>query len=151
MIWVNTYLTLQFILHLQCLKHTPVPASPKQPYILCYLSKPSDVSGPILLRHQIMVDPNCPIGGKPVTYDWLDAEWRKAVKDQIDRLNAYDPDMTRQPWALHKLIKIYHPGRQTIIEGVTLVLQWQEVEPVGLSSAVEVPVVQATVYVSGER
>jgi len=86
-----------------------------------------------------------------VTYDWLDAEWRKAVKDQIDRLNAYDPDMTRQPWALHKLIKIYHPGRQTIIEGVTLVLQWQEVEPVGLSSAVEVPVVQATVYVSGER
>ena len=95
-----------------------------------------------------MVDPDYPMGGKVVTYDWLDSEWRKAVKDQIDRLNAYDPDMTRHPWALHKLIKVNHPGRQNIIEGVTMVMQWQEVEPVGLSRPVEVP---AAPYVPNAR
>jgi len=85
-----------------------------------------------------------------VTYDWLDGEWRKAVKDQIDRLNAFDPDMTRHPWALHRLFKVNHPGRQNVIEGVTMILQWQEVEPVGLSAAVEGPVIPATPYVSRE-
>jgi len=128
-----------FILHLQCLKYTSVPVSPKQPYILCYLGKPTDVSDPILLRHQIMVDPNYPMGGKLVTYDWLDSEWRKAVKDQIDRLNVYDPDMTRHPWALYRLIKVYQAGKQTFIEGITMIMQWQEVEPVGHSRMVEVP------------
>lgn len=144
-------LALQFILHLQCLKHTSVPVSPKQPYILCYLSKPADSLDPILLRHQIMVDPNCPLGGKGVTYDWLDGEWRKAVKDQIDRLNVHDPDMTRHPWALHRLFKVIHPGKQNVIEGITMVLQWQEVEPVPVSSMIEVPVTSATAYVSQER
>jgi len=97
-----------------------------------------------------MVDPTCPIGGKAVTYDWLDSEWRKAVKDQIDRLNAYDPDMTRHPWALHKLFKVNPPGKQNIIEGVTMMLQWQEVAPVGLSLAVEIPATSAAAYVSRE-
>lgn len=97
-----------------------------------------------------MVDPNCPIGGKQVTYDWLDGEWRKAVKDQIDRLNAYDPDMTRHPWALHRLFKVNYPSRQ-IIEGVTMILQWQEIESVGLPTVIEVPVIPAPPYVSRER
>ena len=83
-----------------------------------------------------MVDPEYPMGGKLVTYDWLDPEWRKAVKDQIDRLNAYDPDITRHPWALYRLIKVNQPGRQNI-EGVTMVMQWQEVEPVRFSGPVE--------------
>jgi len=130
-----------FILHLKCLKHTPVPVSLKQPYVLCYLSK-DDIGEPILLRHQIMVDPNCAVGGKAVTYDWLDTEWRKAVKEQIDRLNAFDPDVTRHPWALHKLFRINHPGKQNVIEGVTMILQWQEVELVDLSSAVEMPIAE---------
>ena len=129
----------------------PIPVSPKQPYILCYLSKPTEASDPILLSHQIMVDPNYPMGGKVVTYDWLDSEWRKAVKDQIDRLNAYDPDITRHPWALHRLIKVNPPGRQNAIEGVTLIMQWQEVEPVGLSRVVEVPSASAAPYVSKAR
>jgi hypothetical protein len=98
-----------------------------------------------------MVDRNCPMGGKAVTYDWLDSEWRKAVKDQIDRLNVYDPDMTRHPWALHKLFKVNHPGRQNIIDGVTMILQWQEVKPVDLSPAVEVPAISAAAYVSSKR
>ena len=95
-----------------------------------------------------MVDPDYPMGGKVVTYDWLDSEWRKAVKDQMDRLNAYDPDITRHPWALHKLIKVNHPGRQNIIEGVPMVMQWQEVEPGGLSRPVEV---SAAPYVPNAR
>lgn len=97
-----------------------------------------------------MVDPEYPMGGKGVTYDWLDSEWRKAVKDQIDRLNAYDPDMTRHPWALHKLFKVNYPGRQNVIEGITMILQWQEVEVAGLSLAAEVPTASAVVYVSRE-
>jgi hypothetical protein len=143
-------LALQFLLHLQCLKHTSVPVSPKQPYVLCYLAKATDTSEPILLRHQIMVDPNCALGAKVVTYDWLDGEWRKAVKEQIDRLNAYDPDMTRHPWALHKLFRISHPGRQNVIEGVTMILQWQETEPVDLPGAVEIFTIPTAAYVSKE-
>jgi hypothetical protein len=97
-----------------------------------------------------MVDSNYPMGGKAVTYDWLDGEWRKAVKEQIDRLNAYDPDVTRHPWALHRLFKVTnsHPAKQNTIEGITMILQWQETEPVGLSSIVEVPILPGTAYVS---
>ena len=98
-----------------------------------------------------MVDPNCALGGKAVTYDWLDGEWRKAVKEQIDRLNAYDPDMTRHPWALHRLFKVNHPGKQNIIEGVTMILQWQEVGPVDISSGVEASVITAAAYVPRQR
>jgi hypothetical protein len=102
-----------------------------------------------------MVDADYPMGGKAVTYDWLDSEWRKAVKDQIDRLNAHDPDVTRHPWALCKLFKVHYPGRQNVIEGVTMILQWQEVVQGGLSLAVEVPTTSAATtsaiaYVSRE-
>jgi len=97
-----------------------------------------------------MVDPDYPMGGKLVTYDWLDSEWRKAVKDQIDRLNAHDPDVTRHPWALYRLFKVSYPGKPNLIEGVSMVLQWQEVLPVGLSTAIEVPTTPAVAYVSRE-
>lgn len=73
------------------------------------------------------------------------------MKDQIDRLNAYDPDMTRHPWALQRLFKVNHPGRQNVIEGITMILQWQEVEPGSVSSVVGVPGTVATSYVSQGR
>ncbi|KAG8811147.1 hypothetical protein FRC18_003650 [Serendipita sp. 400] len=119
-----------YVLVFHCSKTKPVAQSQRTPLILCHLSK--EQSGDqISLKHQLMVDRDCQTGGLQGTYDWLDGDWRKAAREQLFRINNYEPDMTKHPWALKMIYRnmVGRPGSDLKLEGMSLVLEWQECEP----------------------
>ncbi|CAG7855086.1 SubName: Full=Uncharacterized protein {ECO:0000313/EMBL:CCA70313.1} [Serendipita indica DSM 11827] len=121
----------------QCSGAKPLRQDPRQPWILCHLSKDAS-TGHIMLKHQFMIARDYDLGALPASYDWLDGDWRKAVKDQLARVNNFEEDASKHPWALKKMYRTVHnkagSSSKQILEGISLIVEWQGCEPVSIEA-----------------
>ncbi|PVF99700.1 hypothetical protein CPB86DRAFT_813648 [Serendipita vermifera] len=122
----------KYVLIFQCGRAKKAPSNPDAPLMLLHLSKPSNAH-PVMLKNQFMIARNCDLGAIPTTYDWMETDWRKATKEQLDRVNNFEGDITRHPWALKAGYRILLPRTskepKPVLDGITLVLEWQDSEP----------------------
>ncbi|KAG8821523.1 hypothetical protein FRC17_009791 [Serendipita sp. 399] len=116
----------------------------------------------IFMKHQFMIDRACEPGGLQGTYDWLDGDWRKVCRkgstDEVEfgsgasnlpsdippRINNYEADMTKHPWALKTIYRtmITKSGSsKSQLEGVSLLVEWQECEPASIDTLAQTSVV----------